>query len=72
MKNEATLYGKTYPLENTCFQTIDPNDPNKLTDEESEVMDKLLLSVQQSEKLKRHMTFLMQKARFTCLITVIY
>ena len=60
-KNEATLYGKTYPLENTCFQTIDPNDPNKLTDEESEVMDKLLLSVQQSEKLKRHMTFLMQK-----------
>lgn len=60
-KNEATLYGKTYPLEHTCFQTIDPENPNQLIDEEIEVMDKLLLSVQQSEKLKRHMTFLMQK-----------
>ncbi|MBF7024912.1 fructose-1,6-bisphosphatase [Staphylococcus kloosii] len=59
--NRATLYGKTYDLEHTCFQTIDPEDPNKLTDEEAEVIDKLLLSVQQSEKLKRHMTFLMQK-----------
>ncbi|MBW3126291.1 fructose-1,6-bisphosphatase, partial [Staphylococcus xylosus] len=62
-KNEATLYGKTYPLEHTCFQTVDPNDPNKLTDEEADVIDKLLLSVQQSEKLKRHMTFLMQKGK---------
>src|SRR5699024_11061402 len=55
--NEATLYGKTYPLEHTCFQTIDPNNPNELTEDEQEVINKLLLSVQQSEKLKRHMTF---------------
>lgn len=59
--NRATLYGKAYELENTCFQTIDTTNPNELTDEEAEVIDKLLLSVQQSEKLKRHMTFLMQK-----------
>ncbi|BCU51563.1 fructose-1,6-bisphosphatase class 3 [Staphylococcus auricularis] len=59
----ATLYGKTYPLEHTCFQTVDPNDPTALTEEEQEVIDKLLLSVQQSEKLKRHMTFLMQKGK---------
>src|SRR5699024_10793918 len=62
-KNEATLYGKTYTLENTCFQTIDSEDPNKLLEEEAEVMNNLLLSVQQSEKLKRHMTFLMQKGK---------
>ncbi|MCG7338058.1 fructose-1,6-bisphosphatase [Staphylococcus sp. ACRSN] len=62
-KNEATLYGKTYNLENTCFQTVNPENPNQLIDEEKEVMDKLLLSVQQSEKLKRHMTFLMQKGK---------
>lgn len=62
-KSEATLYGKTYPLENTCFQTINPENPNQLINEEIEVMDKLLLSVQQSEKLKRHMTFLMQKGK---------
>src|SRR5699024_8158788 len=24
----ATLYGKTYALEHTCFQTIDPSNPN--------------------------------------------
>ncbi|MGJ5712645.1 fructose-1,6-bisphosphatase [Staphylococcus auricularis] len=59
----ATLYGKTYPLEHTCFQTVDPDDPTALTEEEQEVIDKLLLSVQQSEKLKRHMTFLMQKGK---------
>src|SRR5699024_2808778 len=46
-----------------CFQTIDPNNPNELTEDEQEVINKLLLSVQQSEKLKRHMTFLMQKGK---------
>ena len=29
-KNEITVYGKTYPLKDTCFQTVDPNDPAKL------------------------------------------
>ncbi|WP_077604711.1 fructose-1,6-bisphosphatase [Oceanobacillus sojae] len=60
-KQEITVYGKTYPLENTCFSTVDPADPAKLLPEEEEVIDKLLLSVQQSEKLKRHMNFLMKK-----------
>ncbi|GIO23552.1 fructose-1,6-bisphosphatase [Oceanobacillus sp. J11TS1] len=60
-KQEITIYGKTYPLENTCFSTVDPADPAKLLPEEEEVIDKLLLSVQQSEKLKRHMNFLMKK-----------
>ena len=23
--NEVTIYGKTYPLENTCFETADRN-----------------------------------------------
>lgn len=58
---EVTIYGKTYPLENTCFSTIDPANPAKLLKEEEEVINKLLLSVQQSEKLKRHMNFLMKK-----------
>lgn len=60
-KQKITVYGKTYPLENTCFSTVDPADPAKLLPEEEEVIDKLLLSVQQSEKLKRHMNFLMKK-----------
>lgn len=60
-RNEVTVYGKIYSLENTCFATIDRKDPAKLLDEEEEVINKLLLSVQHSEKLSRHMKFLMKK-----------
>ncbi|AKG72833.1 fructose-1,6-bisphosphatase [Salinicoccus halodurans] len=60
-KQEITVYGKTYPLENTCFATVDRKDPARLLPEEEEVINKLLLSVQQSEKLRRHMNFLMKK-----------
>ncbi|PNZ31769.1 fructose-bisphosphatase [Staphylococcus petrasii] len=61
--DEITIYGKTYPLKDTCFSTVDPKDPGKLLPEEEEVINKLLLSFQQSEKLKRHMAFLMQKGK---------
>lgn len=60
-KNEATIHGKTYSLENTCFATINPEKPGELLEEEQQVMDKLLFSIQQSEKLARHMNFLMKK-----------
>lgn len=59
--NKITVYGKTYPLTNTCFTTVDPQNPGQLLPEEEDVINKLLLSFQQSEKLKRHMSFLMQK-----------
>src|SRR5690606_32086424 len=52
-KNEATIHGKTYPLENTCFATINPEKPDELLEEEQQVIDKLLFSIQQSEKLAR-------------------
>ncbi|WP_145386760.1 fructose-1,6-bisphosphatase [Staphylococcus capitis] len=61
--NEITVYGKTYPLKDTCFQTVDRNDPAKLLPEEEKVVDKLLLSFQQSEKLRRHMSFLMREGK---------
>ncbi|PGY07352.1 fructose-1,6-bisphosphatase, partial [Bacillus sp. AFS031507] len=60
-KNEITLNGKTYQLENTCFATINPEQPGELLDEEEQVMNRLLFSVQHSEKLARHMNFLMKK-----------
>ncbi|MFP7494561.1 fructose-1,6-bisphosphatase [Terribacillus saccharophilus] len=59
--NEITLNGSTYPLENTCFATINPKQPDMLLEEEQQVMDKLLFSVQHSEKLARHMNFLIRK-----------
>ncbi len=60
-KNEITLNGKTYQLENACFATINPEQPDQLLEEEEEVIDKLLFSVQHSEKLGRHMNFMMKK-----------
>jgi fructose-1,6-bisphosphatase III len=60
-KNEITIYGKTYPLENTCFATINPEKPDQLLEEEKQVMERLLFSVQHSEKMARHMNFLMKK-----------
>ncbi len=60
-KNEITIHGKAYPLENSCFATVNPEQPEQLLEEEEQVMDKLLFSLQHSEKLARHMKFLMKK-----------
>jgi fructose-1,6-bisphosphatase-3 len=60
-KNEITINGKTYPLENTCFSTVNSENPGELLAEEEQVMERLLFSVQHSEKLARHMNFLMKK-----------
>ncbi|MGG2087431.1 fructose-1,6-bisphosphatase [Priestia aryabhattai] len=60
-KNEITIYGNTYQLENSCFATVNPEQPDQLLEEEEQVMERLLLSVQHSEKLARHMKFLMKK-----------
>lgn len=59
--NTIELNGVTYQLENTCFATIDPKDPGVLLKEEEEVIEKLLFAIQHSEKLARHMNFLMKK-----------
>ncbi|WP_087974258.1 fructose-1,6-bisphosphatase [Oceanobacillus rekensis] len=59
--SEITIQGKTYQLDNTCFATVNPEQPDQLLEEEKQVMDKLLFSVQHSEKLARHMDFLMKK-----------
>lgn len=60
-KNEITINVKSYKLENSCFATVNPEQPDQLLEEEDMVMDKLLFSVQHSEKLARHMNFLMKK-----------
>lgn len=59
--NEIMINGKKYPLENTCFTTIDPAQPSQLLEEEKQVIEGLLFSVRHSEKLARHMNFLMKK-----------
>ncbi|RYL87877.1 fructose-1,6-bisphosphatase [Sporolactobacillus sp. THM7-4] len=55
------LNGKTYELTNTCFQTIDRNHPDRLTEAEDRVITRLLHSFQASPELKKHTDFLMEK-----------
>ncbi len=59
--NEGTIdcYGKTYKLNDTNFPTIDPKNPYSLTKEEREVVDKLASSFLNSEKLQKHIRFLL-------------
>lgn len=56
-----TIGGITYPLEDTDFPTVDPNDPYTLTPEENAVISQLTASFQRSEKLQRHVRFLYSK-----------
>ncbi|EUJ29706.1 fructose-1,6-bisphosphatase [Listeria cornellensis] len=57
----VTLKGKTYPLKDHHFPTIDPANPYVLTPEEHELIDKLVSSFKNCEKLQRHVSFLYAK-----------
>ena len=56
-----TIGGKTYPLKDCDFPTVDPKNPYALTEEESHVIDQLTDSFRHSEKLQRHARFLYSK-----------
>ena len=56
-----TIGGKTYPLLDCDFPTVDPNNPYQLTEEESHVINQLTDSFRHSEKLQRHTRFLYSK-----------
>ena len=56
-----TIDGKTYPLLDCDFPTVDPKDPYALTEEESHVIDQLTDSFGHSEKLQKHIRFLYSK-----------
>jgi len=53
--------GKSYPLKDTNFPTIDPDNPYELSDHESAVVERLRLSFKNSERLQRHVRFLYAK-----------
>ncbi|MCY6484492.1 fructose-1,6-bisphosphatase [Clostridium aestuarii] len=55
------LEEKIYELSDTCFPTIAPNDPYKLTDREEALIAKLRRSFVKSEKLQRHIRFMYTK-----------
>ena len=53
--------GKEYPLLDTNFPTVDPQDPYKLTDEEARIIRRLRRAFLRCEKLQRHIRFLYSK-----------
>lgn len=57
----VTIKGKTYPLKDHHFPTIDPANPYALTPAEHELIDKLVSSFKNCEKLQRHVSFLYAK-----------
>lgn len=54
-KGAINLNGKVYQLKDTSFPTIDPQNPYELTEDERELVDKLIHSFTHSEKLRKHM-----------------
>ena len=58
-KGTVDLDGTEYELIDKVFPTVDPSDPYKLTPEEEEVMERLEQAFVGSEKLQRHMRFLL-------------
>ena len=53
-KKTVTIDGKDYPMPDVNFPTVDPADPYALSDEEAELVEKLVHSFKISDKLKRH------------------
>jgi len=49
------IEGKTYPLLDTHFPTIDPNAPYALSQEEQQLMNQLLHSFRRSKALQKHL-----------------
>ncbi len=60
-RGTITIDGNTYPLKDTNFPTIDPDDPYKLTEDEQSLMQALRSSFLHSEKLQKHIKFIYAK-----------
>ncbi len=50
-----------YDLLDSNFPTVDPDDPYKLTEEENEIIENLVVNFTHSEKLQEHIEFLFAK-----------
>lgn len=59
-KGTIMINGKVYPLEDTLFPTINPNNPYELTQDEIELIDQLKNSFLNNDLLQAHVKYLMQ------------
>ncbi len=60
-KGTLRLDGKEFPMKDTHFPTVQPENPYRLTPEETDVMEKLRTFFMHSEKLQEHIRFLYSK-----------
>ena len=63
----CTVGGTDYEMKSCCFPTIDPQHPNRLTAEESELLARLHHSFTVSEKLHKHIKALLSHG---CMYTI--
>ena len=56
---------RPYPLNDTLFPTVNPDDPHALTDEEHSVVQRLTYGFRDNEKLQAHVRFLYAAAACT-------
>ena len=66
-KGSCFIDGIEYEMKSNFFPTIDTNNPNKLSDEEETLMQKLQHSFAVSEKLHKHITLMLNHG---CMYTV--
>jgi len=57
-KGTVTIDGKEYPMLDMAFPTVDPLYPLKLTEEEEELLNTLVMSFKHSDLLRKHIRFL--------------
>lgn len=60
-KKTVEIDGQEYPMLDTYFPTIDPENPYELTPEETEVMARLRTSFIHCEKLQRHVRLMLKR-----------
>lgn len=66
-KRVTVIDGKEYEMKDCMFPTVSADNPYKLTEEEADVMKKLLNSFTGSEKLRKHMKCIF---RYGCMYNV--
>jgi fructose-1,6-bisphosphatase-3 len=66
------IAGVEYPLRDTDFPTIDPEDPCRLSDGERKLLDSLRIRLCAATSCRRTCAFCCASARCTCAITAIF
>ena len=71
-KGTVEIDGKEFKMNDTYFPTLNANNPYELTQKEAELVNKLIHSFRNSEKLQRHIEFCTQRVVCIKYIMVIY